>query len=225
MPTRHSVSPSTLPAAYPFRHQPRHPPWSPRSRCGSTREISSFAPTFSAATVSSSSSGRHSGIDQRAEEHVAADAGKTIEVGNRMSTSSAALRHKVRKTRTPTQVFIIGNAALQRQTCAARALCYNHCFFNSLEDFLVSLSQNTVLAQHVREFLRAASCVSDLPRIVIEQPPKVELGEFAFPLLSNSPRSCASRPARSPKRSSTASGRSRALRNWKSPRRATSTRE
>ena len=37
------------------------------------------------------------------------------------------------------------------------------------------------LAQHVREFLRRTYDL-DLPRIVVEQPPKVELGEYALPL-------------------------------------------
>ena len=37
------------------------------------------------------------------------------------------------------------------------------------------------LAQHVRDFLRRSYDL-DLPRIVIEQPPKVELGEYALPL-------------------------------------------
>jgi arginyl-tRNA synthetase len=37
------------------------------------------------------------------------------------------------------------------------------------------------LAQHVRDFLRRSYNL-DLPRIVIEQPPKVELGEYALPL-------------------------------------------
>jgi arginyl-tRNA synthetase len=37
------------------------------------------------------------------------------------------------------------------------------------------------LAQHVRDFLRRAYDL-DLPKIVIEQPPKVELGEYALPL-------------------------------------------
>ena len=37
------------------------------------------------------------------------------------------------------------------------------------------------LAQHVRDFLRRTYDL-DLPRIVIEQPPKVELGEYALPL-------------------------------------------
>ena len=37
------------------------------------------------------------------------------------------------------------------------------------------------LAQHVRDFLRRTYEV-DLPKIVIEQPPKVEFGEYALPL-------------------------------------------
>jgi len=37
------------------------------------------------------------------------------------------------------------------------------------------------LAQHVREFLRRAYDL-ELPRIVIEQPPRVELGEYALPI-------------------------------------------
>ncbi len=37
------------------------------------------------------------------------------------------------------------------------------------------------LAQHVRDFLRRAYDL-DLPRIVIEQPPRVDLGEYALPL-------------------------------------------
>ena len=37
------------------------------------------------------------------------------------------------------------------------------------------------LADHMRDFLRRAYAL-DLPRIVIEQPPRVELGEYALPL-------------------------------------------
>ena len=37
------------------------------------------------------------------------------------------------------------------------------------------------LAQHIRDFLRRAYDL-DLPQIVIEQPPKVEMGEYALPL-------------------------------------------
>ena len=37
------------------------------------------------------------------------------------------------------------------------------------------------LAEHVREFLRRTYNL-DLTKIVIEQPPKVEFGEYALPL-------------------------------------------
>ena len=37
------------------------------------------------------------------------------------------------------------------------------------------------LTQHVRDFLRRTYAL-DLPKIVVEQPPKVELGEYAMPL-------------------------------------------
>ena len=37
------------------------------------------------------------------------------------------------------------------------------------------------LAKHIRDFLRSTYSL-DLPKIVIEQPPKVELGEYALPL-------------------------------------------
>src|SRR5215470_9414636 len=42
------------------------------------------------------------------------------------------------------------------------------------------LEQQRVLAAHVREFLRQKYDV-DLLNIVIDQPPKVEMGEFAMP--------------------------------------------
>ena len=53
-------------------------------------------------------------------------------------------------------------------------------FLNSLGDFLYRHLERR-LAQHVREFLRRTYDL-DLPRIVIEQPPKVEFGEYALPL-------------------------------------------
>src|SRR5512146_2277259 len=42
------------------------------------------------------------------------------------------------------------------------------------------LEQQRTLASHVRAFLREKYDV-DLPNIVIDQPPKVEFGEFALP--------------------------------------------
>jgi arginyl-tRNA synthetase len=68
----------------------------------------------------------------------------------------------------------------RRQTIVPRALCYNHFFFNNLEGTLYRHLERR-LAQHVRDFLRRTYDL-DLPRIVIEQPPRVELGEYALPL-------------------------------------------
>ena len=42
------------------------------------------------------------------------------------------------------------------------------------------LKRQKQLASHVREFLRTKYQI-DLPKIVIDQPPKVEMGEFAMP--------------------------------------------
>ncbi len=67
-----------------------------------------------------------------------------------------------------------------RQTSRCCAVCYNFSFFNSLGEFLYRHRERR-LAQHVREFLRRTYDL-DLARIVIEQPPKVEFGEYALPL-------------------------------------------
>ena len=53
-------------------------------------------------------------------------------------------------------------------------------FFNHLEGFLYRHLQHR-LSRHIREFLRRAYNL-DLPVIVIEQPPRVDLGEYAIPL-------------------------------------------
>ena len=53
-------------------------------------------------------------------------------------------------------------------------------FFNSLGDFLYRNLERR-LAQHVRDFISRTYSL-DLPKIVIEQPPKVEFGEYALPL-------------------------------------------
>src|SRR5580692_3374040 len=66
---------------------------------------------------------RHIGIDQRAQEHVAADAGKTIKVGY---THRVDFHHR--------------EACTWRQTAVAHALCYNHCFRQLPRGILVSSS-------------------------------------------------------------------------------------
>ena len=53
-------------------------------------------------------------------------------------------------------------------------------FFNSLGEFLYRNLERR-LAQHVRDFISRTYSL-DLPKIVIEQPPKVEFGEYALPL-------------------------------------------
>jgi arginyl-tRNA synthetase len=67
-----------------------------------------------------------------------------------------------------------------RQTSRPGAVCYNFSFFNSLGEFLYRHLERR-LAQHVREFLRRTYDLN-LARIVIEQPPQVEFGEYALPL-------------------------------------------
>jgi arginyl-tRNA synthetase len=67
-----------------------------------------------------------------------------------------------------------------RQTSWCSAVCYNFSFFNSLGEFLYRHLERR-LAQHVREFLRRTYDL-DLAKIVIEQPPKVQFGEYALPL-------------------------------------------
>jgi arginyl-tRNA synthetase len=124
---------------------------------------------------------RNAGIDQRAQEHVATHAGKTIEVG---------YAHKNRRWslvlgRWPTTnqarlIFIIGKRAhsvkpLRRAPSATITI-----FIDRLEGLLYRHLERR-LAQQIRDFLQSNYGL-DLPRIVIEQPPRVELGEYALPL-------------------------------------------
>jgi len=53
-------------------------------------------------------------------------------------------------------------------------------FFNHLEGLLYR-DLELRLSQHIRDFVRRTYDL-DLPRIVVEQPPRVELGEYALPL-------------------------------------------
>ncbi len=77
-------------------------------------------------------------------------------------------------------VFIIGKLVSSVKPCARMQFATITLFLNSLGDFLYRHLERR-LAQHVREFLRHTYDL-DLPRIVIEQPPKVEFGEYALPL-------------------------------------------
>src|SRR5208282_2359223 len=84
----------------------------------------------------------------------------------------------VKRASTPN--FHHREACTCRQTAGACALCYNHCFPSHLEGSLYRHLERR-LADHIRDFLRRTYGL-DLPRIVIEQPPRVELGEYALPL-------------------------------------------
>ena len=79
------------------------------------------------------------------------------------------------------------------------------------------------LAQHVRDFLRRTYDL-DLPKIVIEQPPKVELGEYALPLAFELAKKLRKAPRKIAEEIVAGIGPIEALRSWKSPARATSMR-
>jgi arginyl-tRNA synthetase len=69
----------------------------------------------------------------------------------------------------------------QRQTSATNAPSAKIAsFFDNLEEDLYRSLKHR-LAQHVRDFLRRAYGL-ELPEIVVEQPPRVEFGEYALPI-------------------------------------------
>ena len=80
----------------------------------------------------------------------------------------------------PTTVFIIGNAGFPVKPRARAQFATITLFFNSLGEFLYRNLERR-LAQHVRDFISRTYSL-DLAKIVIEQPPKVEFGEYALPL-------------------------------------------
>src|SRR5215475_6897794 len=59
-------------------------------------------------------------------------------------------------------------------------LCYNHCSFNHFEGLLYRHLERR-LKQQISEYLHQTYGLQ-LSKIVIEQPPKVEFGEYASPL-------------------------------------------
>ena len=67
-----------------------------------------------------------------------------------------------------------------RQTSHPRAVCYNRFFLQQLRRILVS--QSGTAADPARARLHQSHLLADLPKIVVEQPPKVEFGEYALPL-------------------------------------------
>ena len=92
---------------------------------------------------------------------------------------------RILPTTTPTTngqrpFFIIGKPAIAVKPRRAPRFATITLFFNSLGEFLYRHLERR-LADHVREFLRRTYDL-DLAKIVIEQPPKVEFGEYALPL-------------------------------------------
>jgi arginyl-tRNA synthetase len=85
-----------------------------------------------------------------------------------------------RPTTDPDRFFIIGNRASSVKPAPAAHSAKITVSFNSLEGLLYRHLQRR-LADAMREFLRRTYNV-EVAAIVIEQPPKVELGEYAMPL-------------------------------------------
>jgi arginyl-tRNA synthetase len=77
-------------------------------------------------------------------------------------------------------IFIIGKHARSVKPLGSAPSVTITIFLNSLEGRLYCHLERR-LAQRIREFLRRSYDL-DLPKIVIEQPPRVELGEYALPL-------------------------------------------
>ncbi len=78
-----------------------------------------------------------------------------------------------------TQTFIIGKRThVVKPLCRAPSATIT-VFVNRLEGYLYRHLERR-LAQQINEFLRRSYAL-DLPKIVIEQPPRVELGEYALP--------------------------------------------
>jgi arginyl-tRNA synthetase len=132
----------------------------------------------------------HTGIHQRAEKHVAAHAGETIEVGYAHKACRWPLvlgrwqepaGHGQRRTiHDQRLIFIIGKRShgVKPLRCVPSATIT--VFVNRLEGLLYRHLERR-LSQQIREFLHRTYGL-DLPKIVIEQPPRVELGEYALPL-------------------------------------------
>ncbi len=89
-------------------------------------------------------------------------------------------RRAIANDQRPTTVFIIGKLLSLVKPRALTQFATITLFLNSLGDFLYRHLERR-LAHHVRKFLRRTYDL-DLPKIVIEQPPKVEFGEYALPL-------------------------------------------
>ncbi len=80
------------------------------------------------------------------------------------------------------------------------------------------LEQQKNLATHVRAFLREKYHL-DLPNIVIDQPPKVEMGEFALPLVVRAGKAAAQSSAQDCRRDRRRDAPARGIREARSRRR------
>src|SRR5271157_2647229 len=124
---------------------------------------------------------RNAGVEQRAEKHIAADAGKTIEIGN---------AHGIR--RTAGENFMIGKARCSVKPRDSRFATITHSVApqrhraNREEQkrrpkTTVYLEHQKRLADAMRAFLRKKYQI-EVANVVIDQPPSIEMGEFALPL-------------------------------------------
>src|SRR5579863_10028043 len=77
-------------------------------------------------------------------------------------------------------IFIIGKRANSVKPPRRAPSATITIFIDRLEGLLYRHLERR-LAQQIREFLRRSYDL-DLPKIVIEQPPRIELGEYALPL-------------------------------------------
>jgi len=87
---------------------------------------------------------------------------------------------KIKKCEATPTFIIIGSPLSIVKPARAFPFATIHSFFNSLEGSLYRILERR-LTQQVRDFLKRAYNL-DLPKIVVEQPPKVEMGEYAMPL-------------------------------------------
>src|SRR5260370_4320155 len=154
--------------------------------------------------------GRDSGINQRGEKHVVADSGKAMEVcdaqggngcrslvvGRRPKPASASELHEPSTVKEPPSILKgFADSGVCRQCRGQHDLANDRrptandgflqsvritIFFNNIEGLLYRELERR-LAQHMREFL-CRSYGLELEKVVIEQPPSVEFGEYAMPL-------------------------------------------
>src|SRR5258708_990013 len=143
---------------------------------------------------------RNSGVHQRAQKHVAADARETLKIGyahkNQFTTESRRHGGK-REPKSPELVvlrgsvvsvviefgrfFIIGNAASCVKPVRAVRSARITIFLKAQRKALYRHLEHR-LARSIAEFLHQHYPGTTLPEVVIEQPPKVALGDFATPL-------------------------------------------